>query len=117
MRLDPRTETSEGELEEHLQFALEVRDAVSRLSGDVNRLRAVRKQLADRDDLLKDEARAADLVKGSKALIDKLDALEEKFHNPKAQRRLRHPGAEGRGAALLAAGVCCTSSPTTATAR
>ena len=62
-----------------------MRDAVSRLAGDVNRLRAVRKQLADRDELLKDEARAADLVKGSKALIEKLDALEAKFHNPKAQ--------------------------------
>jgi photosystem II stability/assembly factor-like uncharacterized protein len=84
VRLDPRTEISEGALEAHLKFALEVRGAVGRLAEDVNRLRAVRKQLADRDELLKDETRAADLVKASKALIEKLDALEGKFHNPKA---------------------------------
>ncbi len=84
VRLDPRTEISEGALEAHLKFALEVRETVSRLSDDVNRLRAVRKQLADRDELLKDEAGAAALVKGSKELAEKLDALEAKFHNPKA---------------------------------
>jgi photosystem II stability/assembly factor-like uncharacterized protein len=84
VRLDPRVESSERELEEHLKFALDARDAVSRVAGDVNRLRAVRKQLADRNELLKDEAGAAELVKESKALIEKLDALEAKFHNPKA---------------------------------
>jgi photosystem II stability/assembly factor-like uncharacterized protein len=84
VRLDPRVEVGERELDEHLKFALEARDAISRLSGDVNRLRAVRKQLADRNELLKDEAGAAELVKEGKALIEKLDVLEEKFHNPKA---------------------------------
>jgi photosystem II stability/assembly factor-like uncharacterized protein len=85
VRLDPRVELSEAVLESHLKFALEVRDTISRLSRDVNRLRAVRKQVADRNELLKDETRAADLVKESKALIEKLDLLEAKFHNPKAQ--------------------------------
>ena len=48
-------------------------------------MRAVRKQLQDRNDLLADDAKAKDLVKASNDLIGKLDALEEKLHNPKAQ--------------------------------
>jgi photosystem II stability/assembly factor-like uncharacterized protein len=84
VRLDPRVESSDRELEEHLRFALETRDAITRLSGDVNRLRAVRKQLADRNELVRDEARSGALVKDSQVLIEKLDLLEAKFHNPKA---------------------------------
>ncbi len=84
VRLDPRVETNDRELEEHFRFALEVRDTISKLAGDVNRLRSVRKQLADRNALVKDEKGTADLVKGSQTLIDKLDALEKKFHNPTA---------------------------------
>ncbi len=84
VRLDPRVQSSEKELAEHLKFALEARDAISRLSRDVNRLRAVRKQLADRNELVKDEPRTADLVKQSQGLVEKLDALEKKFHNPTA---------------------------------
>jgi photosystem II stability/assembly factor-like uncharacterized protein len=84
VRLDPRVQSSQGELAEHPKFALEVRDTISRLSRDVNGLRAVRKQLADRNELVKDEGRTADLVKESAGLMDKLDALEKKFHNPTA---------------------------------
>jgi photosystem II stability/assembly factor-like uncharacterized protein len=84
VRLDPRVSSSPGELTEHLKFALEVRDAVSRLSRDVNRLRAVRKQLAERNELVREEARTSDLVKASSGLMEKLDALEKKFHNPTA---------------------------------
>ncbi len=35
--------------------------------------------------MLKDDPKAEALVKDSKALIAKLDALEEKLHNPKAE--------------------------------
>jgi len=85
VRLDPRVESSDRELEEHLKFALDVRDTISRLSRDVNRLRVVRKQLTDRNDLVKDEGRAAEMVKESKSMIEKLEGLEKKYHNPTAQ--------------------------------
>ena len=39
----------------------------------------------ERDDLLKDDEKAEALVKASKELLTKLDALEEKLHNPKAK--------------------------------
>jgi hypothetical protein len=84
VRLDPRVHSSDAELEAHLKFALDARDGISRLSHDVNRLRAVRKQLTERNELVKDEAGAADLAKASQGLVEKLDALEAKFHNPKA---------------------------------
>jgi hypothetical protein len=48
-------------------------------------LRAVRKQLDDRNELLDGDAKAEPLVKASKELAGKLTALEEKLHNPKAK--------------------------------
>jgi hypothetical protein len=41
--------------------------------------------LKQRNDLLKDNAKAEPLVKQSKELIEKLDTLEAKLHNPKAE--------------------------------
>ncbi|HEY0512734.1 MAG TPA: glycosyl hydrolase [Thermoanaerobaculia bacterium] len=85
LKPDPRAEVSPAELAEHLGFTLEVRDAISRLTRDVLRLRAVRRQLAERDDLLAKDARAKPLIASSAALIAKLDDLEARLHNPKAE--------------------------------
>jgi photosystem II stability/assembly factor-like uncharacterized protein len=82
---DPRPQHSASELSEQLQFALQVRDDITRLANRVQTLRVVRRQLAERNALLKDESQAEPLVKQSKELITKLDALEEKLHNPKAK--------------------------------
>jgi hypothetical protein len=51
----------------------------------VERLRAVKQQLTSSDNLLKDDEKAAPLIKASKELVTKLDALEAKLHNPKAK--------------------------------
>src|SRR5262249_56684873 len=48
-------------------------------------MRSVRKQLADRNELLKDNAEAEPLVKAANGLIARLDDVEAKLHNPKAQ--------------------------------
>ena len=61
----------------------------------VQQLRAVRKQLADRNELVDGDEKAKDLVKASKELIDKLNALEEKLHNPKAKVTYDIFGARG----------------------
>lgn len=45
----------------------------------------MRQQLAARNALLKGNAKAADLIKDSEALIAKLDAFEVRIHNPKAE--------------------------------
>ncbi len=62
-----------------------MRDAITRLTRDVLRLRAVRRQLAERDELVAKDDRAKALVEPSKALIARLDDLEGRLHNPKAE--------------------------------
>ncbi len=74
-----------GDLDEQLKLALKLRDDISRLTRTVEQLRAVRRQLAARDELLKDDPKGASLLKADKELLPKLDALEEKLHNPKAK--------------------------------
>ncbi|HEV3258441.1 MAG TPA: hypothetical protein VG013_16310 [Gemmataceae bacterium] len=85
VNLDPRLHLSPAELEEQRKFVLAVRNDISRLSGMVVQIRAVRNQLAGRDELLKDNPQAAPLVKSAQGLIGKLDALEARLHNPKAE--------------------------------
>jgi hypothetical protein len=82
---DPRCRASQADLEEQLRFALEVRDSITRLTRTVARLRAVRGQLASRNDLLANDGKAAALVKGSAGLIARLDDLEGRLHNPRAE--------------------------------
>jgi photosystem II stability/assembly factor-like uncharacterized protein len=79
---DPRVKIN---LTEQAEFAQQIRDEFSKLAGTVQQLRAVRKQLQDRNELVSGKKEAKDLVKASKDLVKKLDALEEMLHNPKAQ--------------------------------
>jgi photosystem II stability/assembly factor-like uncharacterized protein len=85
LQRDPRETASDADLAEQLRFTLGIRDAITRLTHDVLRLRAVRRQLADRDELLARDDKARPLIEPSQALIAKLDALEARLHNPKAE--------------------------------
>jgi hypothetical protein len=83
---DSRRGTLEpGELEEQLRLAVRLRDEISLLSRTVEQLRSVRKQMQDRDKLIADRDKAKDLIDATKALGKKLDNLEAKLQNPKAQ--------------------------------
>jgi hypothetical protein len=82
---DPRETASDADLGEQVRFTLGIRDAITRLTHDVLRLRAVRRQLAERNELLARDDKAKPLIEPSKALIAKLDALEARLHNPKAE--------------------------------
>ncbi len=85
LQRDPRETVSDADLAEQLRFTLGIRDTITRLTHDVLRLRAVRRQLAERNDLLAKDDKAKPLIEPSRALIDKLDALEARLHNPKAE--------------------------------
>lgn len=85
LKPDPRAEVPAAELAEHLRFTLDIRDAITRLTRDVARLRAVRRQLAERDELLARDDKAKSLIPPSAALIARLDDLEARLHNPKAE--------------------------------
>jgi hypothetical protein len=71
-------------VEQH-QFALQVRDDITRLSSAVKQLRTIQRQLKERGALLKDEKSAQPLLDAGKKLAEKLDAMESKLHNPKAK--------------------------------
>src|SRR5262249_5078850 len=70
--------------EQHRQV-LALRGNISQLTTMVNSLRAVKSQLTQRNDLLKANPKAEPLLKSAKDLTGKLDALEAKLHNPKAE--------------------------------
>ncbi len=74
-----------AELKEQIELTLKIRDDITSLSRTVEQLRAVKGQLVARNGLLKDDTRTASLVKASRELLTRLDALEEKLHNPKAK--------------------------------
>lgn len=82
---DPRVTVPEEALREQLTHTLGIRDAITRLGDRVRSLQQVRKQLKDRNALLESNPKAANLRQASAALVGKLDALEEQFHNPKAE--------------------------------
>jgi photosystem II stability/assembly factor-like uncharacterized protein len=85
---DPRGDLSQADLEAQAAFALRARDDISRLSDLVNQLRLVRDQLKARNAALqahKSEPEVAALIKDSDAAIARIDALEDKLHNPTAE--------------------------------
>lgn len=101
MRIEPAANASvkPSELANQETLALRVRDDISKLSDVVARLRAVKKQIELRKDLLKDRDDAKELLKQSEALDKKLDGIEEKLHNPKA--KISYDILAARGGAML----------------
>jgi photosystem II stability/assembly factor-like uncharacterized protein len=84
VRADPRTTLAPPDWQEQERFVLSLREDISRLARVVLQLRSVRKQLRDRNEVLKPSADAKELVHESEKLVAKLDRLEESLHNPKA---------------------------------
>jgi len=74
--------TSE-ERRRQFDFSASAAAAVTRVSTIVEDLRSVRTQLGARSELVK--ARTAEWSKAASDLVPRLDALEEKLHNPKAK--------------------------------
>ena len=102
VRPDPRyaaTKPAPTGYAEVEKLSLKVRDDITALSGTVSRLRAVKRQLALRKDLLKDRADAKDLLKASADLGKTLDEVEGKLHNPKA--KVTYDIFAARGGAML----------------
>ncbi len=85
LRPDPRVSLPQADLEAQLRFSLDVSGAVTRLTRAVARLQTVRRQLAQRNDLLAKDEKARPLIESSQALIARLDDLEARMHNPKAE--------------------------------
>ncbi len=85
IRPDPRSQVSQAYLEAQFALALKIRDDISRLTDMVTSLQSVRRQLENRIDVLKDNTAAAAVVKQARALVDRLNVLENEIQNPTAE--------------------------------
>ena len=101
---DPRETVADADRAAQLRYCLALRDAITRLTRTVDRLRAVRTQLTDRNDLL-----AADAAAEHRAAAHRRQRADRQARRPRGpapqpegHRRLRHPGDARRRPALLA---------------
>jgi photosystem II stability/assembly factor-like uncharacterized protein len=85
LKPDPRVTVPRADLETQQAFAIDVRDAITRLASAVTRLTGVREQLQVHIKVLQDEKRATELVSMSRSLSARLDELEARWHNPEAE--------------------------------
>ncbi len=82
---DPRLTMTAAQYDEQVKFSLAIRNDLTRLTGIVEALRSVRTQIQARRALVKEDKPSADWVKTADATLVKLDALEGRLHNPKAE--------------------------------
>src|SRR5262249_31750505 len=82
---DLREKLSPTELAEQLKFVLQLRDDLNHLTHMVEQLRSVRQQLQTRNELLKGNPKTESLIKPAQDLAGKMNAVEEKLHNPRAE--------------------------------
>jgi hypothetical protein len=84
---DPRVHVSDADRAAQFAFVVAVRDDVSRVTDMVNGLRSVREQLQARRSVLgSGTGTNHDTFKqAADALIARIDALEARLHNPKAE--------------------------------
>lgn len=82
---DPRLSLKTADYEDQLAFSLALRDEITRLTRMVEAIRSVRAQVGSRKDLVKDNEEAKGWLKLAETVLTRLDALEDKLHNPKAE--------------------------------
>lgn len=76
---DPRTAPQPDAFAEQYQLSSSIDEAVRTMHNDVNRMRAVKKQVDDLNALLKDRPEGDTLIKTSKALANKIATWEKKI--------------------------------------
>src|SRR5262249_23985161 len=82
---DARVTIPEAELVAQLEFALKLRDELTRIAKLVKQVRGVREQLAARFKLAAKQPEQKKLLEPMQDLARKLDNVEAELHNPKAK--------------------------------
>lgn len=85
VRPDPRVKDSPTQLAARHAFAMRLRDDITQVAQTVIDLKRVRGQLQERIGLWKKLPKTGDLVQSAEKLVARLDALEDRLHNPKAE--------------------------------
>lgn len=81
---DPRSDATLANLKSQSEFLLEVRDRISAVTADVERLRSITAQLQTRNKALGDDPRASRLLKLGENTIEKIVSIEKLLYNPNA---------------------------------
>jgi hypothetical protein len=82
---DPRYKSKPADWAEAHKLALQLRDDITKCSEIVIALQSVRRQIKERAKALDGDSNSEQWVKNGKLVIGKLDELEDKLHNPKAE--------------------------------
>ncbi|NNF40017.1 MAG: glycosyl hydrolase [Woeseiaceae bacterium] len=82
---DPRSTATLPNLKAQSKFLLEVRDRISSITADAERLRSLREQLEVRHKALADDPRASRLVTLGENALEKITGIEKRLYNPNAE--------------------------------
>lgn len=82
---DPRMPVTIDELGQNVAFALQARDALDRLTADVDAVRAIHAQALELQKRTNANPSASNLQAIAKRVLDSSDALESRMHNPEAE--------------------------------
>jgi photosystem II stability/assembly factor-like uncharacterized protein len=79
VKLDPRVETTQGDLQEQLDFLLKIRDKLSATDEAINTIRDIKKQIDDVSKRAQGLASRSTIRDAVKALNEKLSSVEEEL--------------------------------------
>ena len=85
--VDPRSAADQEDLEAQFALHLEIRDALTRVHGEIGRLRELRRQLEDLEKRFKDDEGAAEVRKAAEALREKLEPIEKALYQTQNKSR------------------------------
>lgn len=91
---DPRSESTEADLQEQFNYIKEVQDKLSEVHTTVNEIREIRKQLNAISSTFKDDPNMKDIVDKAKDIDKKMTAVEEELYQTKnrsSQDPLNYP--------------------------
>jgi hypothetical protein len=120
IRQDPRSGSTPAELQEQFDYAIRIRDEVSRVHESIERLRQVRTLLQAAVDRAKGSAAHATLVDAQKPILEKLRSIEEALYqtqNRSSQDPLNFPIRLNDKLAGLSGYVATGDYPATASVR
>ena len=82
---DPRSDATIANLKAQTEFLIEVRDRISVITADAEKLRGIREQLEARHKALSDDPRATRLLALGKEALEKVAKIEKTLYNPNAK--------------------------------
>ncbi len=84
---DPRLSTTQEDYQEQFDLLIKIRDKVTEVNQNINRLRSVKSQLDELAKKVKDHEKGAEIITEAKVLKEKLKAVEDVLIQSKSESR------------------------------